>query len=124
MSGPTLQLADDFTPPSREDWLALVEKTLKGETFADALVRRTADGIDIVPLYTDAPATVRDLAPRDASRPWDLRTAVRHPDPARANREILRDLESGAASVLLSIDPRGETGVAVGDAAKIGRAHV
>jgi len=41
LSGPTLQLADDFAPPSREDWLALVEKTLKGETFDDALVTRT-----------------------------------------------------------------------------------
>ncbi|MBI5941540.1 MAG: methylmalonyl-CoA mutase [Caulobacterales bacterium] len=121
MSGPTHPLADDFAPPSRADWLALVEKTLKGETFEDALVRHTADGIDIAPLYTNAPATVRDLAPRDAARPWDLRTAVRHPDPARANREILQDLESGAASVLLSIDPRGETGVAVGDAASLSR---
>ena len=58
MSGPTLSLADDFAPPSREDWLKLVEKTLKGETFEDALVRRTADGIVIAPLYTAAPATV------------------------------------------------------------------
>ncbi|HRD29416.1 MAG TPA: methylmalonyl-CoA mutase, partial [Caulobacter sp.] len=61
MPEPTLTLADDFAPPSRQDWLALVEKTLKGETFEDALVRRTADGIAIAPLYTDAPATVRDL---------------------------------------------------------------
>ena len=50
MSATILPLADDFAPPSREDWLALVEKTLKGETFADALGRHTADGIDIVPL--------------------------------------------------------------------------
>jgi len=116
-----LPLADDFAPPSRADWLSLVEKTLKGETFDDALVRRTADGIAIAPLYTEAPTTVRDLSPRDATRPWDLRTTIRHPDAARANREILQDLEGGGASVLVSIDPAGETGVAVGDAAGLAR---
>ncbi|MDO8295642.1 MAG: methylmalonyl-CoA mutase family protein [Caulobacter sp.] len=121
MSGTILPLADDFSPPSREDWLALVEKTLKGETFENALVRRTADGIAIAPLYTAAPTTVRDLSPRDPVRPWDLRTAIRHPDPVRANREILQDLESGAASVLVALDPAGETGVAIGDAAGLAR---
>lgn len=121
MTTTILPLADDFAPPSREDWLALVEKTLKGETFEDALVRRTADGIAIAPLYTAAPTTVRDLAPRDATRPWDLRTAIRHPDAARANREILQDLQGGAASVLIALDPAGANGVAVGDAAGLAR---
>lgn len=118
MSGTILPLADDFAPPAREDWLRLVEKTLKGETFDDALVRKTADGIAIQPLYTaeTAPDVVRDLRARDADRPWDLRMRVAHPDPRQAGAEGLKDLESGAASLLLAIDPTGQAGVAVGSA--------
>lgn len=124
MSGPTLSLADDFAPPSREDWLRLVEKTLKGETFEDALVRHTADGLDIQPLYTAeaAPGVVRDLSPRDADRPWDLRMRVAHPDPRRAAAEGLKDLEGGAASLLLAIDPTGQAGIAVGSADDLAKA--
>ncbi len=124
MSGTILPLADDFAPPAREDWLRLVEKTLKGETFDDALVRNTADGLAIQPLYTaeSAPDVVRDLRARDADRPWDLRMRVAHPDPKQAGAEGLKDLESGAASLLLTIDPTGQAGVAVGSADDLARA--
>ena len=124
MSGTILPLADDFAPPAREDWLRLVEKTLKGETFDDALVRKTADGIAIQPLYTaeTAPDVVRDLRARDADRPWDLRMRVAHPDPKQAGAEGLKDLESGAASLLVAIDPTGQAGVAVGSAEDLGKA--
>jgi len=118
LSGTILPLADDFEAPAREDWLRLVEKTLKGETFEDALVRKTADGLSIQPLYTagDAAAVVRDLRPRDADRPWDLRMRVAHPDARQAGAEGLKDLESGAASLLVAIDPAGVDGVAVASA--------
>ena len=124
MSGTILPLADDFAPPAREDWLRLVEKTLKGETFDDALVRKTADGFAIQPLYTaeSAPDVVRDLRARDADRPWDLRMRLAHPDPRQAGAEALKDLEGGAASLLLAIDPTGQTGVAIGSAADLGKA--
>ncbi|MBU4435556.1 MAG: methylmalonyl-CoA mutase, partial [Alphaproteobacteria bacterium] len=115
-------LADDF--PAQDDatvrarWSALVEKTLKGQSFDEALTVKTPDGLTIQPLYTaaDGVAVARDLRPRDADRPWDLRMRAAHPDPARAARDILVDLENGAASVLLAIDPAGVTGVAIGSA--------
>ena len=118
LSGTILPLADDFAPPAREDWLRLVEKTLKGETFDNALVRKTADGLAIQPLYTsdNAPAVVRDLRTRDADRPWDLRMRLAHPDPRQSNAEAVKDLEGGAASLLVQIDPTGANGVAVGSA--------
>lgn len=124
MSGTILPLADDFAPPAREDWLRLVEKTLKGETFEDALVRKTPDGLAIQPLYTaeSAPDVVRDLRARDADRPWDLRMRVAHPDPKQAGAEGLKDLEGGAASLLLAIDPTGQAGVAVGSADDLAKA--
>ncbi|WP_369060217.1 methylmalonyl-CoA mutase family protein [Caulobacter sp. 73W] len=122
MADEILKLADDFTPPSQAEWMALVEKTLKGADFDKRLVRRTYDGLSIQPLYTDAPDVVRDLRPRDAEGPWDIRMAVAHPDPARANAEALKDLENGAVSVTLKLDPTGQDGIAVGSAADLARA--
>lgn len=109
-----LPLAEDFAIPARADWMALVEKTLKGEDFDTALVSHTAGGLAIQPLYTEGRPIGRDLSVRDPDRPWDLRTAIVGPDPAKANADLMRDLEGGAASVLISIDPTGQTGVAVG----------
>jgi methylmalonyl-CoA mutase len=109
-------LAEDFGPPDEGKWLALVEKTLKGQSFDDALITQTPDGVAIQPLYTakDGVAVVRDLRARDAERPWDLRMRAAHPDPRQTATEIMKDLEGGAASVLIAIDPSGAHGVAVG----------
>jgi methylmalonyl-CoA mutase len=120
LDGTIVPLAEDFPAPSQADWLALVEKTLKGGSVDD-LVSRTGDGIAIQPLYREAVETVRDLRPRDAERPWDVRMATAHPDAAQANVEVMKDLEGGAASVLVRIDPTGENGVAVGSAEGLGR---
>ncbi|WP_307347037.1 methylmalonyl-CoA mutase family protein [Caulobacter ginsengisoli] len=96
--------------------MALVEKTLKGETFDAALVTRTQGGLPIQPLYVaDGTAPIgRDLSERDPDRPWDLRTHIVQPDLAKANADILRDLEGGAASVLITLDPTAQAGVAIG----------
>jgi methylmalonyl-CoA mutase len=114
LTEPTTALSADFVPPSREAWLALVDKTLKGGDLG-RLTSKTRDGIAIAPLYGQGdaePAQVR-AEPRDPARPWDLRAICAHPDPARANADALADLENGAASVLLKIDPGGAHGIAV-----------
>ncbi|WP_432214696.1 hypothetical protein, partial [Salmonella enterica] len=79
--------------------MALVEKTLKGQSFEDALTVKTPDGLTIQPLYTaeDGVAVARDLRARDTHRPWDLRMRSAHPDPTRAAKDVLTDLEGGAA---------------------------
>jgi methylmalonyl-CoA mutase len=51
-----------------------------------------------------------------------MRVAVAHPDPVRANADLLADLEGGAASGVIRIDPTGQTGVAVGSADDLARA--
>lgn len=117
-------LAAAFPPASAADWQALVAKTL-GEAPFESLVKSTPEGLAISPLYTaDNTPAPPAFAPRpfDAERPWDLRVAVAHPDPARANQDALRDLEGGAASVLLRLDPTGKDGVAIGSADDLGRA--
>ena len=121
-------LADDFAAPDdaavRARWMALVDKTLKGQSFDEALTVRTPDGLTIQPLYTakDGVPVSRDLRARDIDRPWDLRMRMAHADPERAARDILVDLEGGAASVLLAVDPTGVTGVAIGSAEDMARA--
>lgn len=121
-------LAEDFgaqgDAATRARWMALVDKTLKGQSFDDALTVKTPDGLTIQPLYTaeDGVAVARDLRARDPDRPWDLRVRAAHPDPLRTAKDILTDLENGAASVLLRIDPTGLNGVAVGSAEDLGKA--
>lgn len=120
MTVATTPLAEEFgaqgDDATRARWMALVEKTLKGQSFDEALTVATPDGLTIQPLYTakDGVAVARDLRARDPERPWDLRVRAAHPDPARVAKDVLADLEGGAASVLLRIDPTGADGVAVG----------
>lgn len=123
MSAPTVDLAEGFAAPTRADWMKLVDKTIKGAPF-ETLIGRTDDGLPIQPLYTaeDAAAPAWPLArPNESERAWDIRTAVAHPDPAQANAEGLEDLEGGAASLIVRIDPAGRTGVAVGSADGLAR---
>jgi methylmalonyl-CoA mutase len=116
-------MADDGAMATREDWLALVRKTLKDKSV-ESLTRRTADGLSIAPLYTDEdspPAAHLQLNRHDPERPWDLRTATAHPSPDAANSELLTDLDGGAASALVRIDPNGADGVAIGSAEGLAR---
>ena len=123
MNAPIQPLAGDFAVATRADWLAAVEKTLKGAAV-QTLAGRTPDGLAVQPLYAadGAPApTTFSPAPRDGERAWDIRAPVAHPDPARANAQILEALAGGASSVLVRIDPSGRDGVAVGSAEGLAR---
>lgn len=128
MTVSTTALAEEFgaqgDAQTRARWMALVEKTLKGQSFDDALTVKTPDGLTIQPLYTaqDGVAVARDLRARDPERPWDLRVRAAHPDPVRVASDILTDLENGAASVLLQLDPTGVNGVAVGSTDDLAKA--
>ena len=111
-----------ITPAGEDAWRALVAKTL-GEKPFESLLKQTAEGLPIQPLYAQAPqGPAFPPRPFDAERPWDVRTLTAHPDPARANAELLADLEGGAASVTVRIDPTGQAGVAVGSAEGLARA--
>jgi len=120
-------LAADFPEPSPEAWLALVEKTLKGAPL-DGLTTHAPGGLETRPLYTaqDDGASLDDAARFDAVRSqgpgrWDVRTIIDHSDPVSANADALRDLQNGANSLLVRIDPTGGTGVAVASAADLAR---
>src|SRR6185312_15418260 len=98
------RLADGFPAATLDQWRTLVEKALKGADFEKRLVKRTADGLKINPLYTrsDALAGTANLVPGAApltrgAKPvrggWDIRTFHIESDPKAANAAILEDLE-------------------------------
>ncbi|MEN3375445.1 MAG: methylmalonyl-CoA mutase, partial [Hyphomicrobiales bacterium] len=82
---------------TREQWVALAARVLKGRPF-ESLTARTSDGLAIEPLY----ARVRESA-RIAGRAgrWQVMARVDHPDPAAANAQALEDLEGGANGLVL-----------------------
>jgi methylmalonyl-CoA mutase len=129
-----LSMMEGFSAPERAQWLALVEKALKGADFERRLVSRTADGLRIEPLYIrgNRPDGVAEQVPGAApfqrgtsgatvSPPWDIRQIHAEPDPLKANAAILEDLEGGATSLKLQIAAPGWAGLAP-DAATLGTA--
>ena len=99
---PELPLAAEFPPVSREEWLALVEKSLQGVPFDKKLVSKTYDGLRIEPLYKRA-EHARAVAGRAPSVRWGVVQRLDHPDPAAANVEALHDLENGATGLAVLV---------------------
>ena len=123
-------LASDFEAATRAEWLALVDKAIKGADFEKKLVTRTADGIRIEPIYareTSVPALQAALpghAPftRGANSVvqglgWEIRQRVNARDPDSANREILSELEGGSNGIALEIEAPGQAGCRIQSAA-------
>ena len=122
-----LALAGDFPPPTRDEWLAAVERVLlKGrdegpDAFANAFQRRlvtsTYDGISIPPLFTVDDAVAVDRIGIPGSAPfvrgtraggrrdgWDVRQRVDvAADATDAAPLVLAELEGGATSILLGL---------------------
>jgi methylmalonyl-CoA mutase len=108
-----LTLAGDFPHADEEQWREAVDRVLKGAPF-ERLVSRTADGIQVEPLYVEGPDDSETGAPgaspftrgfSSTQRPagmWDVRSRVDVGDAAVANAVALRELERGAASLELS----------------------
>ncbi len=108
------------------DWRALVEKGLKGASW-DTLVGRTADGIELKPLYRESDIhTAEDISGFPGAAPfvrggagWTIRQSFAHPDPEQTNHEILADLAGGVGGVELVL---GSQGCAIESATDLDRA--
>src|SRR4051812_19935801 len=95
-----LALAAEFPTATREQWLQLVERVLKGEQFEERLVVHTVDGLAIQPLHarrTDA----RPIAARPPGARWQVMQRIDYPDPTAANTQALHELENGAGGLVL-----------------------
>lgn len=126
-----LDLKDDGGFPAIDEaaWRGLVDKTLKGADFDRRLVRKTADGLAVKPLYGPAdasgetglpgqmPFTRGGAAVRDLSRPWDITLRVEHPDLSQANAIILEGLEGGVSHLDLVIADHTQAGLTIKDKA-------
>ncbi|HLL29096.1 MAG TPA: methylmalonyl-CoA mutase family protein [Xanthobacteraceae bacterium] len=97
-----LPLAAEFPTASREEWLALVEKSLHGASFDKKLAARTYDGIRIEPLYKGA-EHAKAIEGRTPGTAWGVIQRLDHPDPAPANAEALHDLENGASGLAVLV---------------------
>lgn len=93
-----LSLAAEFPGVTRDDWMKRVDAVLKGASFEEKLVSRTADGIRLEPLYgqQEGPHVARAQ-----QSPWTLFQRADHPDAAKANAQALDDLANGATGLVL-----------------------
>ncbi len=108
MSKDTLTLASEFPASSHENWMALVEKVLKGADFEKTLVTPTYDRLKIQPLYTelDNHPTAPGVFPYTRSvngtaNAWAVMQSYAHPDLSHSNRLILDDLAKGVTRIQL-----------------------
>ena len=123
-----MKFAAEFPPATREQWLAVVEKALKGAPFEKRLVTRLYEGIAVQPLYTAEdwvavgdPSGFPGLAPftrgGHAGGPgpdgWAVLTEHSLADPQQANKAILDDLMRGATAIDLRVDRPDVAGIAI-----------
>src|SRR5262245_5823494 len=109
-------LSAEFEVPSREAWLKLVDKALKGGSFERQLVSHSADGLRIEPLGTQGSmSTGVGAGTKPGSGPgWDVRQRHAEPDPKLCNAAIREDLDGGVNSLLLQIEAPGQSGLGYG----------
>jgi methylmalonyl-CoA mutase len=111
-----LRLAADFASASEGEWRKLVDGVLKGAPY-EKLVGKTYDGIKIQPIYPRSKGS-SPVVGRAAAAPWQIMQRVDHPDAAKANAQILTDLENGATGIEIEFaDGAGARGFGVADAA-------
>lgn len=130
-----LVLAAGFPAARHDEWVALVDRVLRGSgriaedappgAGVEALTRTTPDGIRVPPLLTAedvagvetglpgaAPFVRGSRAQGPAPDGWDVRQRHAEPDPAAAREAITADLRNGVDSIWLVV---GEGGTAVAD---------
>ncbi len=115
----TMRFADGFPTPSYEQWVAEVEKALKGAPFDKRMFTKTYEGITLRPIYTrqDWPAdgdpsgfpgampfTRGGRAAGNRDGDWDVRQCYGHPDLAKGNEIILNELTRGVTSLHIHFD--------------------
>ena len=125
MTDDVLRLAEDFPDASYEDWVAEVERVLKGAPFDKKMFHRTYEGVTLKPIYTPQdwsaegdpsgmpghmPFSRAGFADGASVGGWDVRQEHAHPDLTVTNAAIRADLERGGSSVLLRLDRAGQDG--------------
>ena len=100
-------VSKEFQQASEEDWLKLVEKTLKGKPFEKAMVRETADGLKVPALGMQTEMKPQ-AQPFRQEQNWLITSPNWAADAKQVNSDILTDLERGASAISLTIDTHGQ----------------
>ena len=109
---PDLKLTRNFPKVTETQWLALVEKGLRGGEY-ETLLKSTDDDLIRGPLSQadNRPQEIAPLpragAPLLDGRPWHITAQVCDPDIAHANKQALEDLTGGASALRISLCERG-----------------
>jgi methylmalonyl-CoA mutase len=126
MSDEQMKFVEGFSMPTYDQWVAEVEKALKGAPFDKRMYTRTYEGVTLRPIYTaqDWPAagdpsgfpgampfTRGATAAGSRAGGWDVRQAYLHPDPAKGNEIILNELARGVSSLYLHFDEAAQAGL-------------
>jgi methylmalonyl-CoA mutase len=90
----------EFASIDRQAWVKLAQKALKGAEFDESLISKTDDDIHVEPLY-ERRRTAQLTPRRNPLKPWHIVQRIDDPDPVRANRQLLEELENGATGIAL-----------------------
>jgi len=93
-------LFSDFNPTNKAEWLAKVEKDLKGKPLQD-LEWQLEQDLRISPFYhrEDFSADIPPLERSYSGNDWEIGAAIRVEDVAKANEEAMQALEGGAQAL-------------------------
>lgn len=111
---------DEFAGTGYDEWKEAAIAALKGAPFEKSMFTQTYEGIKLEPVYTidhtrDLPSPKSFPGQSDAlrgarasgylSRPWEIAQECDAISPALANDWLKRDLERGATTIALNLDP-------------------
>jgi len=114
-----LNIHRDFPPTPHEEWLAAVDKQLKGKPFEKALVKKTYEGLGISPMYfkkdldglphVDAmpgftPYVRGTEAAGSRVTPWQIAQEITEADPEVFNEALTHDLARGQNAINIRLD--------------------
>ncbi len=120
------RLLAEFPLPEAAAWRAEAERLLKGVPFAKALVTRTLEGFDLLPLATDAdtadlpwlsalpgqaPYQRGATAAGHLAAPWLVAQELPLPTAAEFNAALRHDLQRGQTAAHLRLDTAGRHGL-------------
>ena len=126
-----LNLKEDFTPPTFEEWKAKVETDLKGASFEKKLITKTYEDIYLQPIYTkkdirklklqnDLPGIKRFKRNSSVSgylkNPWNINQEIKIADTKKFNTALKNALNNGQNSINLTLDTATKLGMDAGTA--------
>jgi len=117
---------EEFEPPSYEEWVAEVERLLKGIPFEERMLTKTVEGITLKPIYrkediadiphlhapSGFPPYVRgNQAVYHNSHAWEIAQEIKYPDITAFNSALRHDIERGLTGVTMPLDSATKLGL-------------